>query len=421
MGCCSGSPSHRRSFFCLRLTPPEGRLRRVVFEGARSEHKWTLKDLNPELPSDWSAFEYLVLEFRHSSPQRFYLFVYDKGGPRRVVMQPYGQGVWVRAAVPLKYFQRRDYGNQMAAVNNRGTNSFWMSVWGPFGSISAVEALGVTMEYPLHKPVLEIRSVRLSREDPGSEILEKLPVVDEFGQWVHADWPRKIRSLEQLKKEWAEEEKTLKPGDFDYCKYGGYLKTKARATGFFRVEKIDGKWWFVDPDGHLFLSTNVFGLSLGFPSPTENRKAYFAALPPADLLGTFSIPGLSSSNNGAVSCLEPAAAVRRRLAREGRRHGDPAHGSLGPDNRSRSRVHCVWRRGPGVEAQETVPELPARASSTRTLRSWDCPMCTRSSLPARLTKRPPHNVPHARTIPTSWDTLSATSRRGRGGNPSWST
>lgn len=159
-----------------------GQARRVVFEGARSEHRWALKDLNPELPSDWSVFEYLVLEFRHSSPQRFHLFVYDKGGPRRVVMQPYGQGVWVRASVPLKYFQRRDYGNQMAAVNNRGTNSFWMSVWGPFGSINAVEALGITMEYPLHKPVLEIRSVRLSREDPGSEILEKLPVLDEFGQ-----------------------------------------------------------------------------------------------------------------------------------------------------------------------------------------------------------------------------------------------
>jgi hypothetical protein len=273
-----------------------GQVRRVVFEGARSEHKWVLKDLNSDLPSDWSPFEYLVLEFRHSSPQRFYLFVYDKGGPRRVVMQPYGQGVWIRASVPLKYFQRRDYGNQMAAVNNRGTNSFWMSVWGPFGSINAVEALGVTMEYPLHKPVLEIRSVRLAKADPGSDILEKLPVVDRFGQWIHAEWPRKIRSLEQLRKEWTEEETALKPGDFGYCKYGGYLNTKAKATGFFRVEKINGKWWFVDPDGHLFLSTNVFGLTLGFPSPTENRKGYFAELPPGDLLGKISIPGLNPSN-----------------------------------------------------------------------------------------------------------------------------
>jgi hypothetical protein len=273
----------------------KGQVRRVVFEGARSEHKWALKELNPDLPSDWSAFQYLVLEFRHSSPQRFYLFVYDKNGPRRVVMQPYGQGEWIRAAVPLKYFERRDFGDQMAAVNNRGTNSFWMSVWGPFGSITAVEALGVTMEYPLHKPTLEIRSVRLTKEDPGSEILEKLPVVDEFGQWLHADWPRKIRSLEQLRNEWAEEDRLLHPGAFNYCKYGGYLQTRAQATGFFRVAKIDGRWWFVDPDGHLFLSINVFGLTLGFPSPTDGREAYYAALPPAGLQLLPSIPGLSAA------------------------------------------------------------------------------------------------------------------------------
>jgi hypothetical protein len=258
--------------------------RRVVFEGTLSEHKWALKDLDAGLPSDWSAYNYLVLEFRHSSPQRFFLFVYDRGGPRRVVIQPYGQGVWIRAAVPLKYFQRRDFGQSMAPVNNRGANPFWMSVWGPFGTINAVEALGVTMQYPLGKPTLEIRSVRLTREDPGSEILEKLPVVDEFGQWIHVDWPRKVRSLEQLEMEWAEEDRTLRPGDFNYCRYGGYLGTKAKATGFFRVEQIEGKWWFIDPDGHLFLSIAVPGLRTGFPTQTKGRETYFAALPPQDLV-----------------------------------------------------------------------------------------------------------------------------------------
>jgi hypothetical protein len=268
-------------------------VRRVVFEGTLSEHKWALKDLNPDLPSDWSSYNYLVLEFRHSSPQRFFLFVYDKGGPRRVVIQPYGQGVWIRAVVPLKYFQRRDYGQSMAPVNNRGAHSFWMSVWGPFGTTKAVEALGVTMQYPLGKPTLEIRSVRLTKEDPGSEILEKLPVLDEFGQWVHADWPRKIKNLEQLKKEWAEEERMLRPGDFNYCRYGGYLGTKAKATGFFRVEQIEGKWWFVDPDGHLFLSIAVPGLRNGFPTQTKGRESYFAALPPEDLLPKIQIPGFA--------------------------------------------------------------------------------------------------------------------------------
>jgi len=259
-------------------------IRQVVFEGELSEHRWTLAELNPDLPPDWSSYEYLVLEFRHSSPQRFFLFVYDRAGPRRVVIQPFGEGVWIRAAVPLRYFQRRDFGRNMASVNNRGTNSFWMSVWGPFGSINAVEALGVTMQYPLGRPTLEIRSVELAKEDPGSEILEKLPVVDEYGQWIHADWPRKIKNLAQLQEEWAEEDAALRPGDFNYGKYGGYADTKAKATGFFRVEEIDGRWWFVDPEGHLFLSTYVPGLgSGGFPTRTEGREDYFTAVPPVEL------------------------------------------------------------------------------------------------------------------------------------------
>jgi hypothetical protein len=256
-----------------------------VFDGREFEHKLTLKDLGADFPSDWSAYDYLVMELRTSSPQRFALLIHDKGGLRRLMVQPFGQNVWMRASVPLRFFQRRDRaGFDMASVNNRPANSFWMSVWGPFGSIDNVEALGIQMDYPINQPVIEIRSTKLSKEDAGSEFLEKLPVVDEFGQWAHADWPRKVRSLDQLKTEWAAEEKSFAPQEFGYCQYGGYLNTKAKATGFFRVEKIDGKWWFVDPDGHLYLSMVVPGMGAGGgETRVQGRENYFAALPPAGL------------------------------------------------------------------------------------------------------------------------------------------
>jgi len=122
--------------------------------------------------------------------------------------------------------------------------------------------------------------------------------VDEFGQWIHADWPGKARNLEQLRKEWAEEEKSLTPGDFNYCKYGGYLNTKARATGFFRVEQIDGKWWFVDPDGHLFLGIGVPGMGTGgAETRVEGREKYYKALPPDNLLG----PAMATGRGRNVS------------------------------------------------------------------------------------------------------------------------
>lgn len=232
---------------------------KVSFAGRTSAHQWPLKELAPELPSDWSDYEFLVLELRTSSPQRFSLWLYTRDGKCRLMLQPFGQNVWLRASVPLQYFKGKDRrGTDLASTNNRRTSSFWMGVWGPFGELKNVEALGVTMDYPLHRPVLEIRSIGLSKVDAGSEFLEKQPVVDEFGQWAHADWRRKITSREQLQKELAEEEKTLTGSDaFDYCEYGGYRNTQARATGFFRVEQIDGKWWFVDPDGHLFLSVGA--------------------------------------------------------------------------------------------------------------------------------------------------------------------
>jgi hypothetical protein len=197
------------------------------------------------------------MEMKTSTPQRFSLWLYTADGRRRLMLQPFGQNVWLRASIPLQYFKGKDQmGSDLASTNNRRTNSYWMGVWGPFGELKAVQAIGVVMDFPLNKPMLEIRSIQLSKEDPGSEFLDEQPVLDEFGQWAHADWPRKVKSKEQVAKELAEEEKTLAGGsESNCCQYGGYKDTKAAATGFFRVEQIDGKWWFVDPDGHLFLST----------------------------------------------------------------------------------------------------------------------------------------------------------------------
>jgi len=76
------------------------------------------------------------------------------------------------------------------------------------------------------------------------------------------DWPRKIENgaPRALDKEMAYESKALQPGNFGYDEFGGYQDTHAKATGFFHVEQVNGKWWFVDPIGHFFLSTSVNGI-----------------------------------------------------------------------------------------------------------------------------------------------------------------
>ena len=249
----------------------------VTFAGKVSEHKWPLAQLDPQWPSDWSGYEYLVLEMKASSPQRFSWWIHTANGKRRIMFHPYGQGVWLRASIPLQYFRGRDQrGNDLASANNRRFDSFWLSTWGPFGDLKHVEALSVVMDYPLNEPTLEIRSVQLSKDDAGSKFLEPEPYIDEFRQWGRADWPRKIKSRAQLEKELKQELKTLTGSDaFGYCEYGGYQATQARATGFFRVEQIDGKWWFVDPHGHLFLSTGSNCISTG-----GRRRRSGSSIPP---------------------------------------------------------------------------------------------------------------------------------------------
>jgi hypothetical protein len=40
------------------------------------------------------------------------------------------------------------------------------------------------------------------------------------------------------------------------------LAEKREATGFFRTEKVDGRWWFIDPEGCRFLSMGLCSVNL---------------------------------------------------------------------------------------------------------------------------------------------------------------
>jgi hypothetical protein len=67
-------------------------------------------------------------------------------------------------------------------------------------------------------------------------------------------------------------------------KYGGFMDTKAKTTGFFRVEQIDGKWWFIDPEGHFFFSVGSTGIGPGGSfARVDGREYIYKSFPPAEL------------------------------------------------------------------------------------------------------------------------------------------
>jgi len=260
-----------------------------------------LADLAADFPRDWTGFEALVLELRASSAQRIQLRVHTRGsGPAserasRVLFQPY-PGVWLRAAIPISLLTKPPAsGDDMAAVGNRSRAGYFLGLWGPFVPLQDVEAIGFEMEKPIGSPTLELRAMRLERKSPGDAVLDGLPLVDELGQYLHDTWPGQARSVEELRRAWREEEKALAPGNSGLCRYGGFVGTKADATGYFRTLKQDGRWWFVDPDGHLFLSLGVDVIGPDMVTPTAGREAFFRALPPKDLLPA----GAQSAEPGA--------------------------------------------------------------------------------------------------------------------------
>jgi len=254
-----------------------GETKRIVFENS-SEQAWA----EPSLPADWSSYQFLVMELRLSSPQRFDLRVHDATGVRQVKLAPV-PGTWIRAAVPLAFMTKAaGQGHDLASVHNKARPMIFINLSGTPGPLTSVQQIGVAMASPVGNPSVEFRSLRLTKDDPGDALLEPGAVVDEFGQWIHDEWPGKAHTLDALKTAWSAEEKALGKSESMYCRYGGYKGTKAKATGFFRVEKIEGKWWFVDPDGHLFLSVGADSIGAGASTPVPGRESLFAALPPSD-------------------------------------------------------------------------------------------------------------------------------------------
>ena len=112
------------------------------------------------------------------------------------------------------------------------------------------------------------------------------PWVDEFGQANFAEWSDKVHSLEELRSRTAAEEAELAAhpvGIPDADRFGGWATgPQLRATGHFRTEKVAGKWWFVDPDGHLFFSHGVNCTWECEPTGVSGREAYFEKLPPQE-------------------------------------------------------------------------------------------------------------------------------------------
>ena len=150
-------------------------------------------------------------------------------------------------------------------------------------SVEVFQCLGNDM-HPSRFAVLSARTAFKAVKPNVVSADSFFPFCDRYGQFIHAEWPGKIHSDEELREARRREEAWLdahlESPIPDADRWGGWAGgPQLRATGFFRVEKVDGRWWFVDPDGHLFWSLGVCSVYPSSATALTGRENYFVWVP----------------------------------------------------------------------------------------------------------------------------------------------
>lgn len=145
---------------------------------------------------------------------------------------------------------------------------------------------------------LNLKDIQVSLAQPyGAEAnahLLELPYLDKFGQVRQLDWPNKVHSDEELAARTKKEAQNpaTQTGPENFNRYGGWKEgPQLKATGFFRVEKYKGRWWFVDPEGRLFFSHGANSVGFDQRTPHKDREALFEWMPSEGDLGEAILPG----------------------------------------------------------------------------------------------------------------------------------
>jgi hypothetical protein len=134
----------------------------VVFSGNSNYYFWHLDKLG--LPENWSSFKYVEVAIFASSKQAFDLFL--KAGEDTIIkrgIQPVENGL-TKIVVPFESFK-------LLSLKKRSIAGWAHEPAAAPFSMNEITDFGVSMENPVGYPVLEIRSIKLSKEKPAGTSL----------------------------------------------------------------------------------------------------------------------------------------------------------------------------------------------------------------------------------------------------------
>ena len=178
---------------------------------------------------------------------------------------------------------------------------FWgmrgVPVLGPAGRAdrfdsARVVAFQVFLATPAKPHTLILDNIRLYGEAKPLEDLVAMPFVTRFGQYLHETWPGKVTDESELAQRLQSEEDELaqQPALPGRDSYGGWAEgPQLEATGWFRTQLVEDKWWLVTPEGRLFISAGMDCVGTWEQTFVEQRESWFEWLPAEDdpVFGSF--------------------------------------------------------------------------------------------------------------------------------------
>lgn len=151
-----------------------------------------------------------------------------------------------------------------------------------------VRAITLTVPAPNAPQALLLGQIGTRSEADFSAQVQQLyrGIVDEYGQFTRTDWPEKIHNEAELKNDIASENNWLQQMSAQQSpkdRFGGVLGGPVfSASGFFRTEQREGRWYLVTPEGNPFYSLGVNAVSaLQSATYVEGREFMFNGLPAA--------------------------------------------------------------------------------------------------------------------------------------------
>lgn len=231
--------------------------------------------IRPDKPFDWSAYKdfHLAYDLTNTGTEsvQIDLSMFDKNGDF------YARGIAVGAGETKTVYAKMDGHDQVDPPwatrtefnfasgfrsnpvtwesNDHQYYSFWGKKRLDLSGITQIkfDAVGLVSDRQIM-----VDNIRL-RPNPKKDKKFLAGLLDKYGQNAKVNYEDKVKNDKHLRKIVAKEMASLTGQKMsDRSKFHGWKDgPKFEATGFFRTQKVGGKWALIDPEGYLYFSTGI--------------------------------------------------------------------------------------------------------------------------------------------------------------------